>query len=541
VLPGKKYSPEEWLAIVWRYKWALFIPAVVIAAATAVVAVLLPDQYRSETLILVVPQRVPESYVRAPVTTKIEDRLRSIQQQILTRTKLEQIVRDQKLYPREVARLPMEDVIERMRRDVRVDIVRGDAFRVSYISDTPRKAMEVAARLSSLFINESLSDRSVFAEQTTDFLQSQLEDARRRLTEQERKVADFQRAHAGELPSERATNLQVLSNLQTQVASLSESANRDRDRRLFLEHTVAEIEGELKALRAVPPPASAPDSAAGVVAGATAAEQLQAARENLRLLELRLKPGHPDVAYARRVIRDLEAKVKAQEGVPLDVASSGSQQSPPRAVRPEESAVMKRLHDTRQELAAIETQIASKQAEERRMRDQMSQFERRVGATPAIEAEFTALTRDYETLRVAYQNLLAKREDSEMAAALERRQIGEQFKTLDPARLPEAPFSPNRVMINVGGIFGGLATGLGLVMLLAYRDRSVRTEADLGFVVKAPVLAAIPTIDTNLDRRRRRRRRLLAAAGAVVMCLAIVGAAAYAFKAGMLHAPLWLR
>jgi polysaccharide chain length determinant protein (PEP-CTERM system associated) len=540
VLPGKKYSPEEWLAIIWRHKWALFIPAILIAVATAVVAVLLPDQYRSETLILVVPQRVPESYVRATVTTKIEERLRSIQQQILSRTRLEQIVRDLKLYPRETARYPMEDVIERMRRDVKVDIVRGDAFRVSYVSDTPKKAMEVADRLSSLFINESLQDREVLAEATTDFLQSQLEDARNRLTEQERKVADFQRMHAGELPSERATNLQVLSNLQTQIASLNESMNRDRDRRLFLERQVAEIEGELKSVRASAPPAATPEAASGVVSGATVAEQLEAARENLRLLELRLKPGHPDVAYAKRVIRDLEAKVKTQEAAIPDPVTGGTQASS-RPMRPEEAAVSKRLHDTRQELAAIETQIATKQAEERRLREQTGQFERRVGATPNIEAEFTALTRDYETLRVAYQNLLAKQEDSKVAAALERRQIGEQFKVLDRARLPEAPFSPNRLVINIGGIFGGLGAGLGLVMLLAYRDRSVRTEADLGIVTDVPVLAAIPTIDTNLDRQRRRRRRLLAAAGTVTVCLAMVGAAAYAFKAGMLHAPLWLR
>jgi polysaccharide chain length determinant protein (PEP-CTERM system associated) len=531
------------MAAFWRHKWWVVIPTVLIASVTAVVALMLPDRYLSETLILVVPQRVPESYVRATVTTRIEDRLRSIQQQILSRTRLELIVRDFKLYPREVARLPMEDVIEQMRRDVRVDIVRGDAFRVAYTSDSPRKAMEVADRLSSLFINESYQDREVLAEATTDFLQAQLEDARGRLTEQEKKVAEFQRLHAGELPSERESNLQVLHNLQLQVQALTESINRDRDRRLFLEQTVAGLEADAKALKnaVVQPPSS---DVGSVAAGGNTAEQLNSARENLKSLELRLKPGHPDVAYMKRVVRDLEAKLKAEEAtVPAAAgAAPGTGNNPRgRAPSPEEVAAQRKLQDVRQELAAVEGQIATKQAEERRLREQIGQFQHRVAMTPSIEAEFTALTRDYETLQSQYQSLLTKNEDSKVAAALERRQIGETFRVLDRARLPEAPFSPNRLLINLGGIFGGLAVGFGLVMLLETRDKTVRTESDMGRIVDVPVLASIPVIGTKEDRRRRSRKRLYAALAAGVFFIVMVAGAAYAYKAGLLHAPLWMR
>jgi len=227
--------------MLWRRKWAVILPFVAVSLGTFAVSSWLPDRYRSETVILVVPQRVPEDYVRPTVTARIEDRLRTIQQQILTRTRLEQIIRDLKLYPREIARQPMEDVVELMRRrDVRVDIVKGDAFRVTYTYDNPKTAMDVAARLASEFQNESLSDRATQAQSTTHFLESQLISARKRLEAQEAKFADFQRRYSGQLPSEREANLQVLHNLQLQVQSVLESLNRDRDRRLFLERSMAE-------------------------------------------------------------------------------------------------------------------------------------------------------------------------------------------------------------------------------------------------------------------------------------------------------------
>ena len=159
--------------------WVLLVPFSIVAACTAIYARYLPDVYRSDTLILVVPQRVPESYVRSTVTTRIEDRLQSISQQILSRTRLERIIQDFNLYPEERRVGIMEDVVEKMRRDIAVQVVKGDAFRVGYVGTEPRTVMKVTDRLASLFIEENLRDREVLAEGTNQFLEAQLEDARR--------------------------------------------------------------------------------------------------------------------------------------------------------------------------------------------------------------------------------------------------------------------------------------------------------------------------------------------------------------------------
>ena len=220
MLPGKVYKPSDALQILRRRFWVLLVPFSIVAACTAIYARYLPDVYRSDTLILVVPQRVPESYVRSTVTTRIEDRLQSISQQILSRTRLERIIQDFNLYPEERRVGIMEDVVEKMRRDIAVQVVKGDAFRVGYVGTEPRTVMKVTDRLASLFIEENLRDREVLAEGTNQFLEAQLEDARRRLVETEKKLEAYRKQYAGQLPSQLDSNLQAVANAEGRLQEI---------------------------------------------------------------------------------------------------------------------------------------------------------------------------------------------------------------------------------------------------------------------------------------------------------------------------------
>ena len=288
------------------------MPLAVATIGAAVVARRLPSIYRSETLIQVVPQRIPESYVRSTVTTRIEDRLGGIQQMILSRSRLERIINDFNLYPEDRKVMVMEDVVAVMRdRDVNVRIERGDAFRVSYISGDPRVAQKVAERLGSLFIDENLRDREALAEETSQFLEGQLEDARQRLLGHEKKLEAYRRLHAGELPTQLQGNLQAIQNAQMQLQSLTEAMNRDRERRLLLERQLADIEAADSIALPVPAPPAASDPE-GV--NGSSAEQLDAAITSRRTLLVRLKPDHPDVLALDRRIKGLEQKVQAEQG-----------------------------------------------------------------------------------------------------------------------------------------------------------------------------------------------------------------------------------
>jgi protein tyrosine kinase modulator len=514
VVPGKKYTPEDFLDIARRRIWLIIVPFMVVATATAIVAKRTPNLYRSETVILVVPQRIPESYVRSTVTSRIEDRLQSIGQQILSRTRLERIILDFDLYAAARRTAPMENVVEIMRRDIEVETVKGDAFKVSYVSGDPKAAMEVTNRLASLFIEENRRDREVLADGTNQFLESQLEDARRRLAEHEKKVQEYRQQYSGELPTQVQSNLQVIQNTQLQVQAILESLDRDRDRRIVLERSIADATANDER-----PGAAAPSVD---LAASPEETELETARRSLRELQGRLTSEHPDVVRAKRQLRELEAKAAS-------VAPSPAASAPQPETRPVRTpAATARIRNLQNEMQNIDRQIAYKENEERRLRSVIAIYQARVETAPKRESELIELTRDYTTLQQLYTGLLAKREDSKIAANLERRQAGEQFRILDPARIPEQPFSPNRARMNLMGAIAGLALGLGLVGLLEYRDTTLRSDDDVVSTLNLPVLAVIPLLMTSVDVRVRKRRRWAAVAGAA--SIMVIGTAIVVWK-----------
>ena len=525
MLPGRKYTPEEILGIMWHRKWLLMAALVVFGAAAYGISKRLPNQYKSETLILVIPQRIPESYVRSTVTMRIEDRLRSIGQEILSRTRLEKIINEFNLYADRRKVKPMEAVVEEMRTDVVVETVKDDAFRIAFTARDPRTAMIVTDRLASMFIDENTRDRSVMAEGTNAFLESQLEDARRRLIEHEKKLEEFRRRNSGELPSQLQTNLQVIQGNQSQIQNLNESINRDKDRRLVLEKAVADA---LASDASAPPLETSASADANSIGEGRAVDQLEKARNDLTSMRLRLKPGHPDVVAKKRMIAELEFKVQQEAAAPPPNAQAPNS-------KPATTAELIRQGRARQyqaEIEKLDRQIASKESDVARLHQAVGDYQRRVEAVPGHESELTDLMRDYETLQKSYASLLAKKEESKISANLERQQVSEQFKILDPARLPQRPSSPDRVKITALGAALGLGLAAALIGFIEYRDMTIRSEDEILRTLVLPVLAAIPIVTGASERRRQRQVRIASVAVSILGAIGI--AAATLWRLGVL-------
>jgi polysaccharide chain length determinant protein (PEP-CTERM system associated) len=408
----------------------------------------------------------------------------------------------------------MEDLVEQMRRDITVTIT-GDSFRVSYVNRTARVAQQVAARLASLFIEENLRDRENQAESTSEFLDAQLEDAKRRLIEHEKRLEEYRRRYGGELPSQLAANLQSIQNLQLQVQTVAESTNRDRERRFLLERQIADLEQDV-VIAPAPATATAPGTAAGIAPPeATTLQRLQTARRNLEVFESRFTDDHPDVRAMRRSVAELEARVEAEQREQRARPPSSLEDVRSVTLTPAEAVRARRLRDLRMDLQNLDAQIEEKRVQETRLRGQIADYQSKVDAVPTRESEMVDLTRDYATLQSMYAQLAAKREDSKIAANLERRQIGEQFKVLDPASVPEKPFSPNRVRLNSIGAAIGLVFGLAIVVLLEYRDSTFKTDDEVMRCLNMPVLAVVPIMVSPADLRRQVRRRNLIAVASV--------------------------
>jgi polysaccharide chain length determinant protein (PEP-CTERM system associated) len=521
MLPGRKYTPEDILHILWSRKWLLLFGLVAFASLAFGLSLRFPDQYESETVILVIPQRIPESYVRSTVTTRIEDRLRSIGQEILSRTRLERIITEFNLYPDARRVQPMEVVVAQMRLAIDVNPVRDDTFKISFTAPDPRTAMIVTDRLASMYIDENSHDRSAMAAGTNQFLESQLEEARERLVSHEKKLEEFRRRNSGELPAQLQTNLQVIQGSQSQINTLNESIDRDRDRRLLLEKSLAAVmAGDTVA---------APSSEAGAPASSLtpaesrSMEQLEKARSDLSTLELRYKPEHPDVVAKKRSIAELERKIQQEASINANAATG----RPPaaRPVNAAEAMRQTRAREYQTEIDKVDRQIASKEAETARLAKLVSQSQRRVEAVPGHESELTDLMRDYDTLQKIYTALLTKKEDSKISSNLESQQVSEQFKILDPARLPEKPSSPDRRRVAAIGAAGGLALALAFAGFLEYRDTTLRSEEEILRTLVLPVLAAVPVLVAVADRNRQ-RRLVVASVTVTVLAVASVAVAA---------------
>ncbi len=512
MLPGKKYTPEDVLQILRRRAWFILVPFSVIAAATAVVVRKLPDRYTSKAVVLVVPQQVPADYVKPTNSTRLDEQLQTITQQILSRTRLEQIIDELNLYPDERRTGIMQDVVEQMTSDVSVDITRGDAFSVSYTSGNARTAQAVASKLTSAFIDESTRDQENLTEGTSQFLESSTEEMRQRLEDTEKKLQAYRQSHSGELPTQLEANLSALQSTHQQMQVVIEAENRDHDRHIFIEREVADLQAPPATPNAPPPPPTD-----GAPKGTTA--QMLAFYEAQLQSEQAAgwKDERPEVRTTRRMIDDLHKKLD-QEALAQPLSSEAA---PP----PGELERERKLADFQSQLAQLDKQIAYEQSEGKRLQAVSAGLQQRVDDVPARESELLDLNRDYATLSALYDNRLAKKEEADLATNLQRRQIGETFKLLDAARVPERPASPNRPLLNVAGLAGGLGIGVLLVGLLEYRDKTFKSDDEIVNLLAVRVLAVVPFMESGVDHRRAVRMQWLLSlgcSGLVAACLALV-------------------
>ena len=521
MLPSQELTIDSMLKLLRRRRWLLIVPLCLGVLGGLLYSRSQPSLYRSDAVIQVVPQRVPESYVSATVTERVEDRLRALAQQVLSRTQLEKLITEFNLFPEERQKRPLEDVIELMAKRVLIEPLataqtsrreaQSEAFRVSFDYKDPVVAQKVVEKLASFFVDTNALQRGAQADQTSQFLEAQMADARSRLEAQETKLKAFRERNSGRLPTQMQTNMQAIQNTQLALQAMVESLARDRDRKLMLDRLYTDAAAD----EAAGPPRTG-EAATTPPANATPQQKLDAARNLLAQLETRLSPKHPDVVRTKRGIEELERQVAAEDLQRPLSPEAGTD----RPANEEEARRRERIREMRAQIESLDRQITFKEGEERRLRAEIGEYQARLEAVPGIESEWVALTRDYETLQATYRELLSKSENSRMAASLEQRQIGEQFRILDPPRVPLKPHSPNRAQINLMGTLAGLGMGLLLLGLAHYRDSTMRSEADVLGAIELPVLALVPLVTTEADLRWQRRRSRLTAAATVAMCVA---------------------
>jgi polysaccharide chain length determinant protein (PEP-CTERM system associated) len=485
MLGHRDLTAEDYVGILKRRRWLIAIAALVMPLIAIAVTFVIPPRYVSQTLVLVDQQKVPDTYVKPVVVEDLDQRLASMKEQMFSRSRLQPIIERFELFSK--GKLTIEDRLDLTRKAISITPIRSElsrtgglpGFFISFNADRALVAQQVCGEITSLFVSENLHDREQSAQGTTDFLSGQLNDAKRSLDEQDAKLADFQRKFIGQLPGQEQENLNMLTTMNTQLDAATQALARMQQDKTYEDAILAQQTSEWKK-----------QESTGVAPQDRAPQDRQAQIRQMEIsaaeLESRYTPNHPDVINLRREIEVLRAK-------PLDVPAKATTVA---ASEHSERSEPPQVQQLRAQLRALEQGIIEKKQDQDRIEQQIKTYQARVQSSPMVQEQYKELTRDYQTALQFYNDLLNKKNQSEMATDLERRQQGEQFRVMDAPNLPEEPTFPNRRVFAGGGLAAGLCLGLLLAAFKEYRDTSLRSEKDILAFTNLPTLAVISQEDT---------------------------------------------
>jgi polysaccharide chain length determinant protein (PEP-CTERM system associated) len=540
---NREMSFEDYGRILRRRLRVVLIPAVLGTAIGYIIMLFLTPQYTSTSEILIERPAVPTGLVPTSTTDDLFTRLATMQEQIESRTRLQPLIERYDLYKAE-RKKSMEDAADVMRKSIVVQQVSFEngmtknsrqqpvpGFSISFTAENPRVAQQVTSELTSMFMQENLQQHESMARGTEEFLNNQLQDARRALDEQDAKLAAFKRKNLGALPDDQQSNLQVLASINTRLAAVTEELNRAQQDKAYSQSLLTQQEAAWKA---------ADQTVSQETQSDALQDELTKMKAQLSVLQGRYTDDYPDVVKLKADIAQFEKQI-ADQNAPRTPSKTPATPAPKPAEshalarntgpaargapargspQSEDSTAPDSIQQLRARLRQTDTFIRSETSEQAKLQQQARAYEMRLQVTPAVEEEFKQLSMGHEQALKFYNSLLASRDQSHMSVDLESRQLGEQFRVLDSADLPQEPSFPVWWQFALGGLAGGLALGVGIATIYELRDKALRDEKDVEFYLQLPTLALVPSIggangsNGRPSLRGRKKSPQLQAAGA---------------------------
>jgi len=556
---------DEYWAVVRRRKWWIIGPLFIGWLLVFVSAWIIPAQYTSESVILIDKSKVPDTFVRPNVKVEMGERLESITQQVLSRQRLLGLINKYHLY-QSVLTSTTDDQLKKMRHDIKIDLVQTTtpdesgkkeltAFKLQYTGDNANVAQQVNSAMVSYFIDENVKASQAMSESTTAFLDNQLKNAAESLATQEKRLQDFEKEHAGELPEQAQANIQMLNGAQQQLSGAIEARNRAIQQQTYLTSLLAQYQ------------AAGVDNM-GSGSPQSIDQQIEGAKTALADLEARYTSDYPDVKKMKDTIAKLESLKQQQagnvgnsdqpdSGDKSDKADSGNNSDSkvaattaangtnppagkdadsgktsggdnsadlsniPTGTTPGQLAAMQPVMQIQSQLKSNKMEIQTREQQIRSAEARIQELQANLGGTPQVQAEMLNLTRDYQTTQRSYVELLDKKNASALATNLQRQQQGENFRIIDPPSLPEKASFPDRFLFSLAG----LGVGLGLAVLFGagseFVDDRIRNEMDLAEATPLPILVEIPPIRTDEEIASARWKPLVALAAAILVAIII--------------------
>ncbi len=401
---------------------------------------------------------------------------------LLSRTRLQHLV-EQSGPSKDADQVPMEVLVDRLQKSIEVTPLSPTpgtlspallGFNIDVTLGQARLSQQVCTEITSLFMEQNLRRREQQAEDTTQFLAKQLDDAKAKFDEQDAKLATFQSQYVGAQPEDEQKNLTLLTGLTPQLEAVTQDLNQALQTKAFAESMLSQQLAAWKSADGRSPQ--------------TLQQQLSDLQNQLPLLQARYTDKHPAVLKLEEGIAELQKRI--QDAPPQGQSQSITQEPKASAVEPLQ------IQEFRAQLHQADLTISQRKKEQEQLQHQIKVLQGRIQLSPTVQQEFKALTRDYQTALNFYNELLKKRDEAQMATELERRQQGENFRVLDPPSFPERPSFPSRRLFTLAGLAAGLGLGAGLAYLAELRDKSLRKLQDVEVYLGLPTLAVIPSMES---------------------------------------------
>lgn len=474
-----------------RGRWCILVSTFVVSLASVAFVTTLPNRYVSRATLVLVQQKVSQRFVEPESTTTVFGAVEATKLEVLSQDHVLAMIDEFDLYAKERQKLTNEMLVDQMRKEVDIQPLEArpehdaPAFTISFTASTPQVAQKVTHRIAALFIEQNRKSRSDEVAQTTKFLSDQLEAAKERLAEQEKRLQAFRSSNMGELPEQQQVNMTALANLRVRMETVQSNIDQAQQERTRLENSLQERLDTLEADRAT--------------------------------LLRRFTPQHPEVVKKDEEVRELRAALERITSAPVGPNTTSSVVFHDAAVE----GFVRQVEGNDAKLMTLRKQQESIQR-------QMDGYEHRVNLAPVREQQLAEIERDYNLYRQDYNDLLNKKLQAELSASVEENQQGQQFRLVDPPSLPAKPSSPNRLRFSLAGFAGGLAFGLVLAFLVRLRDTSFHTEKALLRSFNVPLAVSIPRIRTPKERRARIVRIVCESLAGGAMML-VVGAVEFYF------------
>jgi succinoglycan biosynthesis transport protein ExoP len=528
----RQRKPAEYARILWRRKWMITLPAVAIFFAVAAVVWRLPNVYQSTTLLTVRPSSLTEGIVPQLSEDELTIRINNIAQEVFSRSSLEPMITNYGLYSVERRRgESMEVLVEQMKKkDIQIELNKSrnditNGFQISYKGPDQFIVQRVASDLASKYVNAQTQFASRTATQTKEFIDRQVAAAKAELDAIDARRLEYLKSNLSNLPSSTTALVQQLSGLYEQQKSYITEIGRMRDQQTMLTTQLAASEKNTQVgIEEVADTTTDPKT---TLAWADLAKQeSQFESEIQAMLAAGLRPKNPEVLAKKQEL----GAVQKQKQRMLDDWKEKIAEKKARLERRVDTGSMSykaQLQLTQGEIARQEKLLAE-------TRSQIAEIAGRINRVPAAEVGLSALDREYQTKKSAFDDLLKKQQGADLSAEASKSAQGETISVIDPASLPEKPIAPKRPTLMILGLALGL--GVGLLFAAAFeipRLMTIQTVEDARHYTSLPVLVSVPELLTAREVRRRKVRRTALAFASVVAT--VVSAPALALLLKLTH------